>query len=69
MLLRAALLETTPEPGWQAAIELGAAATFPVSATDLMPGLSGPALGTRLSELEARWITSGFELSREQLLA
>ena len=29
----------------------------------------GPALGAKLKELEARWIASGFTLSREQLLA
>ncbi|MEM9756149.1 MAG: CCA tRNA nucleotidyltransferase [Pseudomonadota bacterium] len=48
--------------------EFAAAAEFPIRATDLMPALSGPALGERLAELEARWIASGFNLSRDDLL-
>jgi poly(A) polymerase len=34
-----------------------------------MPGLSGPALGGRLADLEQRWIDSDFRLDRETLLA
>ncbi|TKA95670.1 CCA tRNA nucleotidyltransferase, partial [Cereibacter changlensis] len=45
-----------------------AAAKLPVSAADLMPALQGAALGARLREIEARWIASGFRLSREALL-
>ena len=45
-----------------------AAAVFPVRPADLMPALSGPALGARLRALEARWIASGFTLRREDLL-
>lgn len=47
----------------------GASARFPVRAADLMPALQGPDLGARLKELEARWIDSGFTLSRDELLA
>jgi poly(A) polymerase len=43
--------------------------TFPVSASDLMPRYSGPALGRKLKELEARWISTGFALSKEDLLS
>ncbi|MFO1175876.1 MAG: CCA tRNA nucleotidyltransferase [Paracoccaceae bacterium] len=68
VLLRAALSETPVPAGWRAAAEKGAGARFPVRAADL-PQLSGPALGARLKELEARWIASDFELSRAQLLA
>lgn len=68
LLLRAAMLETPLPPDWQAAVAKGAAAVFPIRAVDL-PDLAGPALGARLKELEARWIASGFELSRAQLLA
>ncbi len=68
ILLRAAVLESPPPKGWQAEAAKGAAAVFPVRAADL-PGLTGAALGARLKELEARWIASGFELSRAQLLA
>jgi len=68
LLLRAALLHR-PVPGdADAALERGAAAVFPVSGRDLGPGLSGPALGARLAELERRWIASGFTLSRDDLL-
>lgn len=69
VLLRAALAGTPLPDGWEGAVAKGAAAAFPLGAADLMPALSGPALGARLKALEARWIASGFELSREQLLA
>ncbi len=69
VLLRAAVLETPLPSGWEESVAKGAEATFPLRAGDLMPALSGAALGARLKELEARWIASGFELSREQLLA
>ena len=51
------------------ALAQGAAARFPVSSSDLMPGLQGPALGARLRMLEDRWIGSGFVLERADLLA
>ena len=69
VLLRAAGAGTHLPEGWETAVAQGAAAEFPLAAADLMPALSGPALGVRLKALEARWIASGFELSREQLLA
>jgi poly(A) polymerase len=47
----------------------GANATFPVKPADLMPALTGAALGERLRHLETRWIDSGFSLSRGDLLA
>ena len=68
VLLRAAVLESQQPDDWQAEAAKGAAAVFPIRAADL-PGLTGPALGAKLKELEARWIASGFELSRAQLLA
>lgn len=43
--------------------------TFPIKANDLMPQLSGPALGAKLVELEDRWIASGFEMTKADLLA
>lgn len=69
VFLRAAVFEALPPTGWEDAVALGARATFPLRAADLMPTFSGPELGRRLQALEARWIASGFELSREQLLA
>ena len=54
---------------WQHDLANGAAAQFPVTAADLMPGLQGPALGARLATLEASWIASGFTLAKADLLA
>lgn len=68
LLARAALTGAPPPLGWQDAATFGAAARFPVSAADLMPGLTGPALGQRLAELESRWIDAGFTMSRAALL-
>ena len=39
-----------------------------MTASDLMPTLLGEALGTRLKQLEARWLASNLTLSREDLL-
>jgi len=69
LLLRAALAGLPLPDGWRTALEAGAAAQFPVTAADLMPHLSGPALGARLRALEDRWIASGFRLTKAQLLA
>ena len=69
LFLRAAILEAPLPSAWEDAVALGAGATFPLRAADLMPALSGPELGARLQELETRWIASGFTLSRKQLLA
>ncbi|WP_413876776.1 CCA tRNA nucleotidyltransferase [Albidovulum sp.] len=69
VLLCGALLGAPLPSGWEDDVSRGAAAKFPVRAADLMPGLSGAALGQRLREIEDRWIASGFGLSREQLLA
>ncbi|WP_136646063.1 CCA tRNA nucleotidyltransferase [Tabrizicola sp. YIM 78059] len=68
VLARAACLGTPLPPGWQAEVARGAAATFPVTAADLIPALQGAALGARLKELEARWLASGLTASREELL-
>ncbi len=67
LLLRAALLEQTVEKSQFQETKKGESAKFPVRADDL--DLSGPALGAKLKELEARWIASGFSLSRDALLA
>ena len=68
LLVRAAATAGGLPPGWQADVERGAVARFPIRAADLQP-LAGPELGQALAEREARWIASGFRLSREQLLA
>jgi len=69
VLCRAALFETLPSPGWQAEIARGAAAVFPVSAADLMPGVQGAALGKKLREIQARWLASDLVLRKSDLLA
>jgi poly(A) polymerase len=69
VLLRAALFETRPDPAAKAEIAQGAAAVFPVKPADLMPQVQGPALGAALKAMEARWIDSGFTLTRDALLA
>ncbi|MDC0659295.1 CCA tRNA nucleotidyltransferase [Leisingera sp. SS27] len=68
LLLRASFLEQPLSADVETYIGLGASATFPVKARDLLPNLKGPELGTALKELEADWIASGFSLSREELL-
>lgn len=51
-----------------AAITHAANQVFPLKAADLMPALSGPALGKALQDAEARWIASGFTLTKADLL-
>ncbi|MEM7295009.1 MAG: CCA tRNA nucleotidyltransferase [Pseudomonadota bacterium] len=51
------------------AVTRGASAAFPVRAADLMPKLSGAALGEALNRLESTWIASNFTLTRDELLS
>lgn len=44
-----------------------AAQVFPLSAAELMPDLSGPALGAAIKHAEAAWIASNFTLTPEAL--
>ena len=67
VLARAALIGIPPADGWEAEVARGAAARFPVAASDL-PHLSGAALGQRLKALEEVWLSSGLRLSKAQLL-
>ncbi|TAG12075.1 MAG: CCA tRNA nucleotidyltransferase, partial [Rhodobacterales bacterium] len=68
ILARAASFGTPPPPSWPAEVARGAAATFPVTAADLMPALQGEALGAQLQALEAQWLASNLTLSRDDLL-
>ena len=68
LVLRSALLEMPFDPTVADAARQASHKRFPVTPHDLMPDYSGPALGQRLSELEQRWIESGFTLGREDLL-
>ncbi|WP_298562133.1 CCA tRNA nucleotidyltransferase [uncultured Aliiroseovarius sp.] len=67
-VLRAVMLEMPLADGLERQIDAGAAAKFPIKPADLMPGITGPALGDKLRELETRWIASEFTLTREELL-
>ena len=69
ILCRAALLQIPLLPDWQQQIDRGARAIMPVMAADLMPGLTGPALGRKLRQIEQRWLESDLTLSHAQLLA
>ena len=69
LLLRAALLEQPWNKDDPGLLRTGAVACFPLKAADLMPAYQGPRLGQRLTELEQRWIASGFTLTRDDLLA
>lgn len=68
ILLNSALFETDLPRDLERDLTVGAAASFPVSAADLMPDFTGAALGAELSRLEQLWIDSGFSLSKEALL-
>lgn len=69
VLLRAALFEAPLDPDAMTQVKFGQTVTFPIAAADLMPSFQGVALGKQLSELEAKWIKSGFAMTKEQLLA
>jgi poly(A) polymerase len=68
VLVRAALFETPPPPGWRDAAARGANARFPLTAADLASRYQGPDLGRALKAREARWIASDFTLSRDDLI-
>ncbi|MDB5659074.1 MAG: tRNA nucleotidyltransferase [Cypionkella sp.] len=69
VLCRAALLGFDLPQNWQAEIARGVASEIPVTASDLMPALHGPALGKKLHEIEARWLASDLHLHKSDLLA
>lgn len=66
VLIRAAR-GTQPPFGWCHSIARGDGATFPLTASDLMPALSGPALGAALRRAETAWIAHDFTLDRDHL--
>ena len=68
VLARAALFGTPPPADAAAEIARGAAASFPVTAADLMPALTGAALGQRLRQLQARWLAGDLHLDKPDLL-
>ncbi len=68
-LVLAASLGLMVDPKSLSEVRNGAAQRFPVSASDLMPGLTGSRLGQALDQMEQDWIDSGFSLDRATLLA
>lgn len=69
LLLRAALLEQPPMPGDFDRAAFGATQSFPLRAADLQSRFQGRELGLALKRAEALWISSGFTLDGEALLA
>lgn len=69
LLVRSAVLGCPLEAGAAENAEFGAAQVFPVQASDLMPDLSGVALGKALRDLEQDWLASGFRKTKADLLA
>lgn len=68
VLARASVMEQPLPPDWQDEVLRGAATVFPVTAADLMPELQGPALGSRLKALEARWLAGDLRAGKGDLL-
>jgi poly(A) polymerase len=68
VLARSAVLGGLPPADWQTELARGAAADFPIRASDL-PHLQGAALGAGLKELEQAWCASDLRLTKAQLLA
>lgn len=67
-LLRCALLETSFDPEESSRVSFGASQLYPVTAADLMDQLQGPKLGAALKRLEAEWVSSGFKLTKNELI-
>ena len=67
-LLFAASLSQNLNPNQLAEIQYGSTQVFPLKANDLMPDMTGKALGDALKSLENQWIKSKFALSRNALL-
>ena len=68
LLLRAAVFETPFDEAVIKQLQQGEVAEFPVTAEDLMPDLTGKALGQALRSLEREWLNSGCTMTREELL-
>ena len=67
--LNAAIFETVPPENARSEVTRGAAQSLPIAAADLMPGLTGSALGTALHRANEAWVASDFTLDRARLLA
>ena len=69
LALRAALLGAPLAEAHLAAAATGASARFPLAASDLMPELTGRALGDALARARAAWVAAEGGLDRDTLLA
>ncbi len=69
VLLRCARQRADLPEGLARDLVRGAAATLPVTATDLQERFEGPELGRLLRGIEARWLASDLTASRAALLA
>ncbi len=67
-LLRAAVLDAPLPHNLVDQIAWGAQAHYPLKASDLMPAVTGAALGAALHRLERLWIDSNFSLDKTALL-
>ena len=68
LLVQSASLGQPITPEAEAAVKHAAAQKLPVNAADLMPLFSGPELGQALKAAEARWIASGFTMTKAELI-
>lgn len=68
LAVEAASLGQDIDPNQGKTIKIAAKQVCPVSAQDLMPALSGAALGQALKDAETRWIASGFTLTKDDLI-
>lgn len=59
--------QTLPQD-WAKQVEHAANSSLPITAKDLMPKLSGAALGKGLKDAETLWISSGFTCTRQELI-
>lgn len=66
-LIRAARGDTLPGD-WRDRLDHAAHAKLPVTASDMMPRLSGPTLGRAMKAAERAWIASGFTLPTAALI-
>ncbi|WP_339641528.1 CCA tRNA nucleotidyltransferase [Jannaschia helgolandensis] len=69
MFVQAALLGQDIDPALLAEARDGAKADFPLSASDLMPGLSGPALGSALEAARTLWRSTRGRATHADLIA